>query len=477
MPLFELDDGPVRTFTRIEREGCVVSVTSGRSGSSGATQATRYESEEAARKAFQGHCAEQRERGATRIHEAEPKSGARAPSPRASSQGRLVLVHKGLSRFAWLWLNDKTLLSAEGKAGSERAAIPESRAFESALAARTALDRAAAALLRRGFVVDERRLAAAPVKTSEAPGRLLDDAALVRSIAEAPEDEASWVVLEDFLVSEGDARRRTIEHERAGAPADAAEARGAILTLLLGPRAEAISKLLSETRWRAGFLRAARFTAETVADQSTFAPFAAAPATRLLTTLELRDIDFQSLPRVGASAFAPLLSTLRLRAGFTREPLDLGALARCVGLTSLSLGAVRAVVPHPLLDRIVSFGLCPGRETDLEALLGKVRPRLTILTLDLSQLGAGSLAPLLPRMERGLFGLSDLTLVCASPREAEKVLAVLAESPVLGRLRALEVDAKCESAVVPAAFAARELGPGFAHLSRLELPAGLVAAT
>lgn len=173
------------------------------------------------------------------------------------------------------------------------------------------------------------------------------------ALAEEPFDEERWLVLEDWLLQNGDPRARLVELEKQALPT--AELLAKLAPQLLGVDWAKLRENLYQQNWRAGYLRECQFTG----NGDLIAALVAAPATRLLRSLMLT-MHVDTLDRaIGLFASAPCGRSLRI-----------------LGLSSWSESKALAVVGStveklPELRHLILRGVyvnAPPRLAKLEAL-------------------------------------------------------------------------------------------------------------
>jgi uncharacterized protein (TIGR02996 family) len=469
VPLFELEEGPHHKFYRIERVGTRLELHWGRIGTAGQRKTLELGNEREAEREYDLEIARRRERGYRLVvDESQPHDAAEAEQHALAATGALTkyprFVFRKPGEVTWLEVRGPILVTASGKSGTPPP--PVERDCGSERAALRERDRMMAVLVGRGYELDEFGAAEAPAakKRAPKPGELRSHPELESQLAASPDDAATWLVYEDWLLDQQDPRAGLIGHERSGDATSAAQARGAIKKLLLGPRAATFENQISGATWRSGFVRSCRFDATGTRGGKRLVAFLETVAARYLTELDVQLADFERLADVQR---ARLLRSLRVsseQAGDVRaallEPLD--------KLVELSLDALAHLEPAPCLSRLRALSLRYSGDVDLAELAAAPLGSVTELRLATSRGGAfrrasadvGAALPL----------LRDLACVAEYERAEAALEAVLALVPRLRRLAILDYrPARLLSPDERAKFR----GGMFAHLERVELPTAI----
>ncbi|MGE3543520.1 MAG: WGR domain-containing protein [Kofleriaceae bacterium] len=183
--LFELDEGGMRKFYRIEREGTRVVLEWGRLGAKGQRKVLELPDEAAAKAEYDSQVLRRYGRGYLKVHnesapcdqaiaKAEAETARLSASVPLSKSPRFMFVHPRTRRFVWLEQRGDQLWSASGEVGSEATAHPEVRTLTSAAAAARAQESRVRALLADGFALDAfdaKRSRVKPAKPSAKPKR------------------------------------------------------------------------------------------------------------------------------------------------------------------------------------------------------------------------------------------------------------------------------------------------------------------
>ncbi|MGC4118764.1 MAG: WGR domain-containing protein [Myxococcales bacterium] len=498
--LFEFEEGTSRKFYRVEREGTKVLVHWGRIGTAGQKKTLEFASEAEAQKELDAQILKRRERGYRAVIDESAPRDAEAARTRSLAKARplgesprFLFVHPKRRRFVWLEASGGDLLTAEGPVGREAEAEPTSESCGSPAAAVRKRDAAIAKLMAQGFALSQ-FAAAEPKPVRKAPNRrpIAENPALEEHVAEAPGDAARWAVLEDWILEQGDPRCALIEAERGGSRGDAAQERGKILGPLLGPKSGLLVESLQDVDWRAGFVRACTLRVPFERHEAVYGAFLAAPALRLMHTLDLSfELSYhEELPwpqrrappdvlvRLAGARFARCLRSLDLQFPWS-EGEEEGALAMDGALLDsmprlrrLAARGIRLVGGLDPLARLERFEWTAYSRDDLLALLAPgVFPNLRELVLsvraevpDALDLLAAKLAPLAnlqtaPRLER-------LEVQGPTLTTSRRLFDALRASPLLRRLRRLSLGyTKVDRHLV-----GRLCGEPFAHLEELTLP-------
>src|SRR5262249_25815059 len=134
-------------------------------------------------------------------------------------------------------------------------------------------------------------------------------------VREDPSDEARWLVLEDWVLEQEDARAEWVRLDKDDRRGDAAEARGRAAPLPFGRQHEGITRLMGNAEYRAGYVRACNFGIKRKSDLALFEALLVAPAVSVLAELDL-DVEspkirlVEILRALGGSAVAPTLRAL-----------------------------------------------------------------------------------------------------------------------------------------------------------------------
>lgn len=286
----------------------------------------------------------------------------------------------------------------------------------------------------------------------------------VIALVRAHDDEATWQVLEDWLLETNDPRAQLVRLEKAGVDATAAYAD--LAPLLLGP----LAGVLTGRGWRAGYARAAR--AVLGAGDLVEYTLAATPALALVRELELEvrgGGEGALLASATASAaFGAQLEALSLDyLGEDADTLDAAVLTPLIGLERLRLGgAALTVIPSPSLTTIreLDLGLSPravvellraGRFDELRTLTVRTGTLLYPWHDAFESLLEGACAPRLESLR-----------LDASPTPASiDFLRDLSRSPLAARLRTLTfAGTSCSPESL------RRLGRSLANLTELAFP-------
>lgn len=273
---------------------------------------------------------------------------------------------------------------------------------------------------------------------------LVTNRELEEAIADAPDDEERWIVLEDWLLEQEDPRGAIVQLEKEGRTDDAVRARRKLHRTLLGREHAALEEALYIANWRAGYLRECHYAGN---GADTLAALCAAPAAAVLRTLTL-SVSAAALPlamdHVAAGVFGGTLHDLTVSNVHVVAPmLDAAMLAPLVRLRRLSLRG--AYVRPARIERIATLVIAPT-SYDIEHLAAFLRdvqwPDATQVVLDLGNLGAPDIAPetLAPLLlGRTAPAVVELELRRATPAIAEATSRTLATSPLRPRLRAIRL--------------------------------------
>lgn len=326
-------------------------------------------------------------------------------------------------------------------------------------------------------------------------------AELEAAIAESPDEPGPYLVYADWLQAIGDPRGTLIVLQHHGREREASELLEAHRAHFLGPLAEAAAAAGPEPRrgagprklelaWHLGFIREARVGwwaagGETARRQAVAALGAllALPSSRFLRHLAIESVPFLRggrdldpfLAAIAGAARARPLTLRSLFVGQDASPWTIGpiagVLAACPELRHLTLRAGELALGALAHPRLRAFGIEGHRLTrqNVAEMAAADWPRLEQLEIsfhsrdlpggcdarDLAPLWAGDNLPALQHLG-----------VLACPF-ADELVRDLAASPLLGRLRTLDLSGGALSAAGVAAMARSRLA--FSHLARLEL--------
>lgn len=194
------------------------------------------------------------------------------------------------------------------------------------------------------------------------------DATLEAMIAEDPYDEARWMVLADWILTQDDARANIVHFEQSRKSRDTSETWGQYPVPLFGGAHEAalLTDPLASAEWQAGHVRACRLKLDDRYGREVIDAFAIAPATRLVRDLTLECVAVEvletALAVLAASPCRPVLRRLVLHSYL---PLALDVLAPILGrttapaLTTLGLALFNDQPMIEALDRIADSPLRP----------------------------------------------------------------------------------------------------------------------
>lgn len=462
MPLFEFEEGTSRKFYRIELVHNRIELHWGRFGSDGKRQTIELADSDGARFEYERRLEARREKGYRQVvDESVPRAGEVKVAAPLSKQPRFQFVHAKKKRFRWLECKGASLLVAEGPLGREASVQPDVEPRKSVSDAMARRDALMAEMLETGWVLDGVAAKKAPAKRVIAKQLQVNDA-FENAVAEKPDDESRWLVLEDWLLENADPRSTLITLEKTRARADAAEARGKMLPVLLGANSGVILSAMSVPVWRSGFLRSCVFSLERSVDVMAFTEFTKTPAASLLAELTLRSSsDPESHQRciqlLETAPFSRSLRVLEITGG--SGLLDASMLAGLRRLESLSLWQLR-FTPWSALAHLRSLTLSVGDEEEVNALCETPWPALE--HLELTVLAKTSATRVI---SSGAFP-SLRSLRVHGPSDATPWLEALKLSPALGRLRRLELGTV---PIEPRRLMGR-YGTAFNHLEKLYLP-------
>ncbi len=307
--------------------------------------------------------------------------------------------------------------------------------------------------------------------------RMLADAAtLEATVAEDPDDDASWSVLHDFLFENDDPRCAVVAAELAKDPKAATKARTALMPLLFGKKHKTVVGRLQQASWRGAYLREVEYflrSEDETLETEVMDLFLASPASALITRLtfghgEPTNLMKKTLGRLSDRPLAKALRTLVLAVQNEyrgRADFDLAPLARLPRLEQLSIGAHlrRPKFQRALGDRLVSLAVAPLDAAALRTLFPDAGyPRLRELTLEMTGL------PDQPVLSGRATPALEILRVSGSG-DRETVVDALSTSALLPQLRELDLEPASQRAV---RCAPAKLGPAFAHLERVVVRKG-----
>jgi uncharacterized protein (TIGR02996 family) len=469
VPLFELEEGPHHKFYRIERIGTRLELHWGRIGTAGQKKTLELGDERQAEREYDLEVGRRRERGYRLVvDESQPHDAAEAQQRVLAATGALTkyprFVFRKRAEVTWLEVRGTILVTASGTTG--KIPMPVERDCGSERAALRERDRMMTELVGRGYQLDEFGAAETPAakRRLTRPGGLKSHPELEAQLAASPDDAGTWLVYEDWMLEQQDPRAVLIALERSGDASAAAQARGAIKKLLLGPRAATFESQISGATWRTGYVRSCRFDATGARGSKRLVAFLDSVAARYLTELDVQLADFDRLADVQG---ARLLRSLRASPEFAGEHVVRTELLEPLeSLESLALDSLVHLEPAPCLARLRSLALTYADDTELGELADAPLANLTELLLYTSR-GAlrhsrGELAAAMPR-------LRDLVVAVETAR-AEQALELVLASKLVPQLRTLAIQDYTPTRVL-AAERAKFRGGVFAHLERVELPA------
>jgi predicted DNA-binding WGR domain protein len=416
--LYELEEGTSRKFYRIELHGTRVHLNWGRLDTEGQHQVIACPNEAAARAEYETQIAKRQARGYRLVvDENMPRDREVADLARLAKTGelstnpRFLFVHRRKQKFAWIEARGKEVVHAKGALAEQALVAPKSEVLDSPAAAIAERDRLVAKLMGQGYELDTFGKKATPARRGAKPV-LVANPALEAAVADEPFDDATWSVLEDWVLEQDDPRSDMVRAGKLGEKRAEAEARGVALPLLFGERPDPVYDAIRDATWRAGFVVECRYVEPPKGAQLS-KRFYNAPATRLLRALVIEvEQGARFAAQVPLIAAAPCARSLR-RIAVTptrdsrRTPLDMAALAAIPGLEALAISSPHlqplGVVTLPL--RHLSLVLTV--RDSLLAWFAQSFPVLDFLQLELDYVErtGKELAPLLddllaPRVER-----------------------------------------------------------------------------
>ena len=212
--------------------------------------------------------------------------------------------------------------------------------------------------------------------------------ALEAMIAEDPYDDARWMVLADWILTQDDARANIVRFEQSRRSRDASETWGQFPIALFGGAHEAalLTEPLATAEWHAGHVRACQLRLDERYAGEVLAALAIAPATRLVRDLQLdcasADIFAAAL---AALAQMPCRAVLRRLILHCRAPVAPESIAPLLARTTApALSTLGLAMQHdeplaPFLDQIAASPLLPQlrglelgpHETQINVLRGR----------------------------------------------------------------------------------------------------------
>jgi uncharacterized protein (TIGR02996 family) len=480
VPLYELDAGASRKFFRIELEGTRVHLHWGPIGSEGEHQFLSHDNAAQARAEYERQLAKRARAGyslvvdeaAARDPEARDRARLAQTGP-LSEDPRFLMVHPGGRRFAWVEARGDTLIRADGVLvdGMPGAADPTVEACGSPAAALARREAVIEELAKRGFELDTFGVKEPRKPRPRNRRALRANLELEDVIADDPDDEQRWLVLEDWLLEQDDPLAELVQLEKTASEGDAALARGKLLPRLLGHGHAAIAAALRQPDWRAGLLCECGFEVPPGKGIDLFWSFLRAPAARLLRRLtvviehavHMVHICTSITDAACARTVRRLELSARTRSSLSSE-LAAGVLAPLRGLEVLLIEnpGIR-VTEIGRLPRLKTLMLPYDQDHALRWFVDEHLPALTSLALQLEDLPADTD---LPRILRPLLAgktapvLDTLAIQC-DPEVGRALVDTLRASPLLSQLRVLALGTE---AVIP------QRVPGFGHLQTLLLP-------
>jgi uncharacterized protein (TIGR02996 family) len=268
-------------FLRVELNGTMLHLHWGEGDAEGRHRVIPHDDLEAANAAYRARLQRLLDDG-YRIVDEDPETAQLARTPGMSESTRFFFVHRAQKLFAWCEVNGSNMIYAEGPLSEESSTAAQSGYSPGGAAA--ARDTYIGKLLARGF-----ELSTFGAK-SQLPSHaeLVFDEALERAIADDPDDDDAWSVLEDWILQRDDPRAEFTRLAKAGLDVETAVARAAVLPLLLGDNHAMLAYILQDTaRWRAGYIVECAYFEQRRNQNQNAQTFYAAPATRLLRTLKL----------------------------------------------------------------------------------------------------------------------------------------------------------------------------------------------
>jgi predicted DNA-binding WGR domain protein len=408
--LYELEEGTSRKFYRIELHGTRVHLNWGRLDTDGQHQVITCANEAAARAEYETQVAKRHERGYRLVvDENMPRDREVADLARLAKTGnlsanpRFLFVHRRKQKFAWVEARGSEVVHAKGPYAEQALTTPKTETLDSPAAALRERDRLVAKLMGQGYELDTFGKKPKPAKRGAKPV-LAENPILEAAVADDPFDEATWSVLEDWVLEQDDPRSDMVRAGKLGEKREEAEARGVALPLLFGERPDPIYDAIHDATWRGGFLVECSYVEPLKHAQALSARFYEAPATRLLRTLA---IQVERLARFAAQlpliAAAPCARSLRrLAVNRTREGqhtvLDITALA-ALRLETLAIDAPFSQ-PHGTGTLPVRYlSLVFGSTESAVAWCAQTFPALEMLRLELHLTERSVRADLAPLLE------------------------------------------------------------------------------
>jgi hypothetical protein len=282
-------------------------------------------------------------------------------------------------------------------------------------------------------------------------------------IAEEPFDEDGWMVLEDRLLETGDPRAGIVAAQHTNDPIELAKAYDRVAGELLGKRFRTLRKYGGLGDWRAGYCR--RLELDKI-PHTALDELLALPALALVREVELAPAPVYPEPGWLTIALLPLTNGRELPALRRLElqyhgPISERSLGR-LRLHELSCNLFYGVDLEPC-DALAGlrYLACAPAGRDTLATIAVALPALRELVVAAHSrfaLAADDLAVLFDARALQTLAIRKLPF-----ERVEAVLQALAGTPLLARLRVLELtDTGPRVEIAPA-----ELGPAFAHLRRV----------
>jgi uncharacterized protein (TIGR02996 family) len=324
--LFELEEGDSHKFYRIERIGTRVELHWGRIGTEGQNKTLEHATEAEAERAYLAEIERRRERGYRQVvDESVARDADEARSARLAASGAGTKYPRFLfaKRYVRAWVELRGLVVATDRG---------EQTFPDAKQAMAARDRAMAALVRDGYVLEDFGKVEKSAAATRAPriGKLKSHPELEAELVANPHDAGAWLVYEDWLLAERDPRAAIVEAERANDKDAIFQARQRLASALYGKVA---TKYLQQVTSRAGMLLAATFAPKRK-EASICAELAASVGARTLAKLVL-----QAETTAALVALAPLAALVEL----DLSQLELADAAPLAAFPRLA--RLRAVVP------------------------------------------------------------------------------------------------------------------------------------
>jgi uncharacterized protein (TIGR02996 family) len=450
VPLYELEEGTSRKFYRIELHGNRVHLHWGRIGTEGEHQILAHENEAAARAEYQRQLDKRLERGYRLVvdegvpHDPEALEKARlAKTGELSASPRFLFVHRRRRRFAWVEARDHVVLHAEGPAADEAKTEPTRRACTSPAVAIRERDALVGALIAKGYELETFGKKEPPKSRARKP--IIIGEEVERAVVEDPYDEDAWAVLEDWILQQEDPRAELVRLAKANERGDEAQARGAALPQLLGPKHAALAHAFYPATWRAGYIVECRYTEPARNADAVSESFYRSPAMRLVRKLDLY-VDglarfAAQLPLIATSPCARSLRHLGVESARDAEHTPIGHLEALSNLVSLRIHAPQSLLesgPPPAL-RELSIALATP-----ESIATWCRATFPLLTtLHLRFMARPELArALAPLLERAMApALHSLVIHVRSRECADAVRTLVEPSPLRAQLRVLAIEA------------------------------------